>query len=243
MAAKNRARNVFIPATSSSLLCRFCRRAGVAVAAGLAAVASAQTIWDGGAGTGNWGDAVNWSTNTVPAASTAIQFAGTVQTTVNTQSNRTLTTLTFNAGADPFTINSNTLTLTGITNTSAATQTINSAIQLAANTTFTATGGALVFGGNLALSNSGTSRTLTFSAANNVTVTGVIANGGTATASAVTKTGAGTLTLSAANTYGGTTTVSAGTLRATTNAAALGTGAVSLALNSTLQLANDTGLS
>ena len=58
-----------------------------------------------------------------------------------------------------------------------------------------------------------------------------------------TKSGTGILTLSGANTLSGAVTLSAGTLRATTNAAALGTGSLTLSgSGSTLILANDTGL-
>lgn len=53
---------------------------------------------------------------------------------------------------------------------------------------------------------------------------------------------AGLTTLNQANTYTGTTTINAGQLRATTSAAALGTGALTLA-GGELQLANDTALS
>jgi autotransporter-associated beta strand protein len=57
------------------------------------------------------------------------------------------------------------------------------------------------------------------------------------------KTTSGTVILSGTNTYTGVNTVSAGTLRATTSASALGTGAASLTLSGgTLELANDTGL-
>ena len=60
---------------------------------------------------------------------------------------------------------------------------------------------------------------------------------------ALNKTTSGTVTLSGTNTYTGVNTVSAGTLRATTSASALGTGAASLTLSGgTLELANDTGL-
>lgn len=76
--------------------------------------------------------------------------------------------------------------------------------------------------GNIALSNSATSRTLTMTGSGTTVVSGVISNGGTATASALTKTGANRVILSGANTYGGATTVSSGTLEIRNNAA-LGT--------------------
>lgn len=218
---------------------------GLAVGAFLAGTLHAQVIWDGGAATGNWADNNNWSTNAAPPTGSIIQFAGSVQTVVNLGADRSMASVQFNAGASPFTLSNNTLTLTSATNTlvnnSTSTQTINSNLQLTAARSFTATSGSLVYGGNIFTSNSATNRVLTFTGAFNHTVTGVIANGGTSTAGAVTKTGTGTLTLSGANTYGGATTVSAGTLRATTNVAALGTGALAVA-TATLSLANDTGL-
>jgi hypothetical protein len=66
-------------------------------------VGFAQT-WDGGAGTGNWSDAVNWSADAVPSSGAAVAFAGAVQTTINTQVNRSVSTLTFSAGASAFTL-------------------------------------------------------------------------------------------------------------------------------------------
>lgn len=71
-------------------------------------------------------------------------------------------------------------------------------------------------GGTLAavdLSNNATNRTLTANVTGDSSITGIIANGGTSTASGLTKTGAATLTLSGANTYTGTTTIDAGTLQ------------------------------
>lgn len=207
---------------------------------------SAQVIWDGGAGTGNWADVTNWSTDLLPPVSSAIQFDGSLQTTVDTQANRKVGPLAFNAGASAFTINGHTLTLastsgTALINNSAALQTINSDLQNSGNVVYSSAAGALLFGGNIAISNTSTNRTLTFLTASDITVSGIIANGSTAAAARVTKTGTGTLTLSGANTYGGLTTLSAGILRATSDASALGTGTLSLGA-ATLQLANDTGL-
>lgn len=71
------------------------------------------------------------------------------------------------------------------------------------------------------------SRTIEFTGAGNVDVTGAITNGTTA-ALPLTKSGAGTLTLSGANTHSGITTVSGGVLQIGANGACgtLGTGAV-----------------
>lgn len=72
---------------------------------------------------------------------------------------------------------------------------------------------------------------------NNLGLSGVISGVG-----AVTKMGAGTLTLTGANTYAGGTTVSVGTL-AVGNNAALGTGSLAMANNTTLQAASSVSLS
>ncbi|HXC02209.1 MAG TPA: autotransporter-associated beta strand repeat-containing protein, partial [Opitutaceae bacterium] len=78
------------------------------------------------------------------------------------------------------------------------------------------------------LSNSATNDTLTISGADATSITGIIANGGTSTASKLTYSGTGSLTLSGANTYGGITTLSStGTLNIN-NATALGTGAFTI---------------
>ncbi len=121
------------------------------------------------------------------------------------------------------------LTLTGnVTNT------------FAGNPALTIANSALTTLGNFALSNTTTNRTLTLNVTTAAAISGVISNGNS-TASALTKTGAGTLTLSGNNTYAGLTTLSAGTLRATTSAAALGAGPLTLTAG-TLELANNTPL-
>jgi fibronectin-binding autotransporter adhesin len=76
--------------------------------------------------------------------------------------------------------------------------------------------------------------------ASNLTVGGVISDGGNAYS--LTKSGAGTLTLTAANTYTGNTIVNGGTVKATNNAA-LSTGTVTLNSNSTLTAGNGVTLS
>lgn len=92
-------------------------------------------------------------------------------------------------------------------------------------------GSTLTFGGT----------TPTITTTNSLTIASVVSWG----AAGLTKAGPVTLTLSGANTGTGPLTLSAGIIRATTSASALGTGtaAVSIAGSTTLQLANDTGLS
>ncbi|WP_050027269.1 autotransporter-associated beta strand repeat-containing protein [Verrucomicrobium sp. BvORR034] len=88
-------------------------------------------------------------------------------------------------------------------------------------------GGTLDLGGDTVSVASGTS-----------TISSVVSGTG-----ALTKTGTGTLVLSGNNTFTGTMTTNVGTLRATANVNALGTGAATVNLNGgTLWLANDTSL-
>jgi hypothetical protein len=97
--------------------------------------------------------------------------------------------------------------------------------------------GTIVAGSTLTLA--GTAPKITTQ--NSLTINSILSWG----ASGFTKDGAAvSLTLSGVNTGTGPITLSAGTLRATTSASALGTGAatVSLAASTTLQLANNTGL-
>jgi autotransporter-associated beta strand protein len=79
---------------------------------------------------------------------------------------------------------------------------------------------------------------VTFDGTGNTTVTGVVANGGTSTVSALTKAGTGTLTLTGTNTYGGATTINGGTLYANntpgSGSSATGAGAVTVNSGGTL---------
>lgn len=108
-----------------------------------------------------------------------------------------------NAGNRTITINGTgtTLTMGGtMTNTSGANQT----------TTVNGAGNTLSLGA-YNLSNNNTARTGIFNGDGNVTISGIVANGGTG-AGNLTYSGTGTLTLSAPNTFSGKTTVTSGTL-------------------------------
>lgn len=70
----------------------------------------------------------------------------------------------------------------------------------------------LTLSGTVNLSNDATNRTLTFAGPGNTLISGVIANGGTATASALRMRGTGTLTLTGANQYDGATSITNGVL-------------------------------
>ena len=131
-------------------------------------------------------------------------------------------TNTWGATGNVFT-GTNNIQLNGsVTNTSASANTV----------TNTMSGGAtLTLVGGLNLSSTAANRTVTFAGTGNTTITGVIANGGTSTASALALSG-GTLTLTnSSNTYGGGTTISGGSL-VVDAAGALGTGSVSLTASS-----------
>lgn len=178
--------------------------------------------WTGLAGDGNIASAGNWSPSQGPVTSDLLIFAGTNSLLPQLSSGLTIGSLSFNStagaftlgGAGTYTIN----TAAGVTNSSAATETINNNITLGLAQTWSATAGALVFGGNVANGNF----LLTLTGGFNTSISGSI--GGTG---GLTKSGTGTLTLSGTNTYTGLTTLSAGTLVLGSNAA-IGTGTFSL---------------
>jgi autotransporter-associated beta strand protein len=170
----------------------------------------AGTTWDGGGANNLWSTANNWNPNGVPAnnGTSSLAFAGTTRLTPDMDANWSINSLTFNSGAGAFILGSTggfTLTIQGggITNSSANTETINNAITLGTAQTWSATSGALSFGGNI--TNGGF--LLTISGGSNTAVSGVISGTG-----GLTKSGAGTLTLSGSNTYSGGTTFNAGTV-------------------------------
>ena len=101
-------------------------------------------------------------------------------------------------------------------------------------------GAALLVSGPIGLSDSSSNRTLTIGGAGNTTISGIISNGGTATASLLSKAGSGTLILNSANIYGGATTISEGAVvlgsAATTGTGALTFGATTSASGATPSL-------
>jgi fibronectin-binding autotransporter adhesin len=174
------------------------------------APAGAGTTWDGGGGNNLWSTANNWNPNGVPAnnGTASLAFAGTTRLTPDMDANWSINSLTFNSSAGAFTLSSTggfvlTIQGGGITNNSANTETINNAITLGTAQTWSATSGALSFGGNI--TNGGF--LLTISGGSNTAASGVISGTG-----GLTKTGAGTFTLSGTNTYSGGTTFNAGTV-------------------------------
>jgi fibronectin-binding autotransporter adhesin len=178
--------------------------------------AVAGTTWDGGGANNLWSTANNWNPNGVPAnnGTASLAFAGSTRLAPDMDANWNINSLTVNSGAGAFTLSSTggfvlTIQGGGITNNSASTETINNAITLGTAQTWSATSGALSFGGNI--TNGGF--LLTISGGSNTTVNGVISGTG-----GLAKTGAGTLTLSGTNTYSGGTTFNAGAVSISSNA-------------------------
>ena len=91
--------------------------------------------------------------------------------------------------------------------------------------------------GAVSLSNSATTGTLTVQVdTGSSTISGVIANGGTASSGNLTKTGGGTLVLSGADTYSGTTTISNGSLQLGASNVLNNASSVSIGASGTLNL-------
>ena len=130
-------------------------------------------------------------------------------------------------GTTSYTFGTGSLTINaGITNNSTALQTFNVGMVLGASQTWTTSSqGGLAFN-TINLSNGNTAQTLTISGPGTTTVTGTVANGGTA-AGSLSMNGTGTLVLSGANTYTGGTTISSGTVEIGADSA-FGTGSVTL---------------
>ena len=179
--------------------------------------------WDGGGANNNVTTAQNWVGDVLPGANSDIIWAGTTRLAVNVDIGGPARTWTFDNTAGAFVISGVAFTLSdGITNNSAATQTINNDITLTLAQTWNAASGSLVFGGNIA--NGGF--LLTIGGGSNTSASGIISGTG-----GLTKSGAGTLTLSGANSFTGATTVSAGVLNVR-NATGLGTTAAGTTVSS-----------
>ncbi len=176
-------------------------------------------IWDGGGANGLWSNNLNWDADTAPNYTLRLQFAGVLQLASSNDATGVVGGIAFNAGAGPFTLSGNAITLTGativtgnITNNSANLQTVSfgtTGITLGVSQTFNA---GAVAGGGLAVTSAvvlGTN-TLSVTGTNNTTLSGAI----TGTTGALTKNGTGTLLLSGTSSYAGQTTVNTGTVKA-----------------------------
>src|ERR1043165_6687084 len=81
------------------------------VAVTLPAIAADKT-WDGGGGDNNWLTGANWDADTAPAANDALFFDGSTRTTPNNNfpAGTGFDNITFNGGADLFTLGGNGIT-------------------------------------------------------------------------------------------------------------------------------------
>ncbi len=250
-----------------SPLCGVLRRTGlrnqyltIIVPAALVAACSVQAAtitWSGGTDS-VWNTNPNWSGNLKPTVTDTAKFStsptsshtidlGTSAATVNTVLFDTSTAAAFTIGSG--TVDSQKLYLHGsggitVNSTVVNTQLFNAKIILGDEDgtqafTFTNDSGSLLtLAGTVGTEKTGT-KSLRVTGTGNTTISGIISNG----AGSLTKTGNGTLILSGANTYTGVTTLESGTLRATTSAQALGTGAATLSLKGgILELANTADL-
>ena len=189
-------------------------------------------IWNGGGANANWSNGTNWIGGIAPTnnGTAAIVLAGSTRLAPNVDTAWSIGSLTFSNNAGAFVIGGNTLTIGGggITNNSANGQTINNAITLATNQTWSSTSGSLTFGGNI----NNVTNLLTLAGSFNSFITSIISGTG-----GLTKLGTGTNYLSGANTYTGLTTISAGVINIQNNSA-LGspTASATVASGATLDL-------
>ena len=155
--------------------------------------------WDGGGGSGNWSEANNWNSNTLPNSNATLTFAGALQTITNNDYFAAGTTVNaFNFTNDGTIGKTGNFTLSGnsVTNTSADIV-----------TTAIAVGGINLrdtISLNIALNSN---KAFNLGAGHDLVISGTLSG-----SKNITKNGDGTLTLSAVNTYTGSTTISAGTL-------------------------------
>lgn len=171
---------------------------------------AAPCIW--GIGSGKFATAANWSNGIVPVAGNYLLFSGAGGAVSNnlaaltTGTGRIYSLLYATNCGGSYTNYGNPISLVaGVTNFSAFSQNISNAITLLAAQSFSASNAPLNFFGNL--TNGGFN--LSFNAATNLTVSGVISGAG-----GLVKNGGGVLTLNAANTFSGATTNLSGTVLA-----------------------------
>ena len=180
-----------------------------------------------------WTNAASWTNNAVPTETDIAAFGNLGSGAGVTVAGETIGGIIFNPGANAYTWSGSAITVistNGITNNSTAIQTFNNKVTNSGGSPIwsSVAGGGMVFNGGIDLTtaNSSSGRTLTFAGAGNVTVSGVIANGGngtgTSTNAAVTFSSIGTNLLSGSNTYGGTTTIATNSTLKIGSATALG---------------------
>lgn len=167
----------------------------------------AANIWDGGGANDNWSTALNWDNNAVPAFPQPLTFSGNTRLTPNNDlAALTVQGISFTGATGAFTVGGNAITLTsGITNTSAFTQTVNLPLTLSGANTFDASGAAIVLGGTLNLNGAA----LTVQGASNTTINGLVSGSGS-----LTKNSGGNLTFANPVTFNGGVALNAGTITA-----------------------------
>ena len=142
--------------------------------------------WDGGAGDNAWSSPANWASDIALTAGKTIDFGGTTNLAPGNDFpvGTTFAGITFDPTAGSFNLTGNSITLAGgVTNLSAASQTISLGLSLSGDCVFS-------------------------TAAGDMTVNGPVSSTG-----GLVKAGAGTLTVAGTNTYTGRTAVSGGTLK------------------------------
>lgn len=152
----------------------------------LASSSLAGNVWDGGGGDGKWSTPANWNGDTLPIATTLLQFGGTSQLASQNDyfaAASSVSGLQFNSGAGPFVLTGNGLKLGGgVINNSTSLQTINVDVDLNSST-----------------------RVIN-AASGPISISGLLSGGG------FNKTGSDTLNLNLASPTGAGIRVSAGTL-------------------------------
>jgi autotransporter-associated beta strand protein len=180
-----------------------------------------------------WSSTNSWTNSAVPAATDIAEFGSLGSGAGVTVAGQEIGGIVFNSGANAYTWSGTAITVVstgGITNNSTATQTFDNKVINSGGTPIwsSVSGGGMVFNGGIDLTtaNSTSGRTLTFAGAGNVTVSGVIANGGNGTGAstnaAVTFSSTGVNLLSGNNTYGGVTTIAINSTLKIGSAGALG---------------------
>ncbi|MCE9586895.1 MAG: autotransporter-associated beta strand repeat-containing protein [Verrucomicrobia bacterium] len=190
-------------------------------------VYSGPWLWVGS--DGSWGNSNNWQSNAIATNGRSVGITGSAGGTITNDTVTTLGSLTYSNGAGSFTLTGTnagqTLTISdGITNNSAATQTIFLGLNTTSNQTFNAASGNLTLG---AISNTA-ALTMQESAGRAITVNGAISGAGS-----LIQSGSGTLNLNASNSYSGGTTLNGGTVVAG-NSASFGSGGISVASNAVI---------
>ena len=189
------------------------------------ALASAQATeqsWKSNAGNTTWSAGANWVSGTAPGNSTSTDTALFDQTSYTSQPNFGTTGIAGITVGDGSTATAN-LTLSGAAlslgtggvtiNGNSGTVTLNNAVKLGGNQTWTNNSNSLfTVGATVTNIGNTTPFTLTIGGLGATTISGIISNGGSTGTTALTKTGSGALVLSGNNTYTGATTVNDGTL-------------------------------